>query len=591
MVATRYFGRHGQPQRITVNQSGTAANDGWQTVATLPGSALAATPRRYAFWVTGRVSNRQVFGTLPANVTGRLQLTLEGAGVRSLVHRTEFAPDAPSPTWPALTFAFLVAFDPQHSEEWGASWPAGSDLNLEARLFWNQDVPAYSVNWDVSDVEFLWMDLEGIPPAEQSVYVQTGIYSHGLGNVAGNSGELLSPHGVAAVDENWLIFHCVSFLSGRPSNAGASQTSATFEFGASYISADPIQGGRVAMQSEWGGAGAVQPRQSIGCWCGVTGAQSGGTRFGLTASYDYRQSSGLYPTRRLRYVQVAVRLDNLPGLIVRRPGAPLIGFPVDYLPPFDPVNNLIATELGPQQLNWEPYLFLRFRPFAFVPLGLRGLAGRIDDDLGENYLEQVAFVQSQFTGGTAGNAQPTICATTSHGIGYGDDAYRYLARCVTPNIGAQPAILDFEMIVFHPIRDPDGQAPSFPTVGDPVAVVPASEGPSVDDLPLAPIEFDAAVQESPSDTLQRFLGSPGYARTWGVWLKVRRTFRVSWSPLSSSQRDDVAGFLIQGKLWKLTPPGSAAAIPVTTLTDVEVRQIGPQLFAVAAEVAELVWTD
>lgn len=587
MPAIRYLDRLGDPSRRTITtsglQSGPPGGDGWSLVSTLPQAKIGLdAPGKVAIYVTGRISNTQVFGALPPSPTGVLQVCAgDSSGLKSNTHlfhvsvRTTLVDENEG-----IPFAFLIMVsDDVTDPSWGAAFPNTVDLQLHARLWWAQDQPTYGVQWDVSDVEYVVVNVEDIPTGDVETWAGTGPWQ------LGNPGQSVinGPDLFVELDEQWMHFGVVHYEPGRDPDVpffifGMSDGPGAFD---QQVGDFTVLPGFVPHGIGWQSAQFWNRKRTQGVWwCGAgDGVHKRPSLFPLMT-----WTGGPDATIVERVAFLSVKLDNLPSVMLTTED--VVNDLTDYESVALTTTRRVVREVSSQLLSWEPIVFVSALPYQNAGAARRFFGAHLSDSDNEVLIAADAPVIHD------GRNAAQVYGATSNGIGYGDAAFQYLLRVLQPGSGSRHfPVHDIFMAVVHPIRDPDGQAPTVPDVGDPIPIVPGAEGPPAASLDAPILAPNASMQEAPQTTTQRQQQiASGYRRTWGVWLKPRRVFRLTWSPVSRAERDSLLAFLRAGKLWKFRPNQSDVDLAVATIEAPEAPQLSGQTWSVSVSVAELVYT-
>lgn len=626
-MAARFFIRHEDkaPRTISASgvQSGPPGGDNWQLISTLPAGTLDASNHSYAIWVTLRVSNVQTFGTLPTHSsgvgtgeTGYLQIVLgDDTGVRHPVHVHHIPAGYESTSEQGHLVSFLVICSTADPDlVWGSAFPGASNLQIYGRLYWFNDSPTYGKNWEVSDIEYVVADLEAIPAAERKTdVVDLSTLAGSFGGLAGGGStqsitkEVWHPTTVGALDERWLVFQSV-YYQGEASSIAPGALGRLhvpyFQLGYASDAAGTNRSFAVGNNAAAGNgfpwwsmtAGGDNTRRNMThgalWWRTFPGAR----HLGLNVRNWTTEPSPLpneVPTVR-RSAFLAVRVDNLPGLIAvsNTTSPPATAYDSTALTS----SEFLTIEVTPPAMSFEPMVFAS--AIVADPLGANASSeyrAHIStfDDL-EVHAEASRALLSFNQQGAGGLVNVQQITTSSTGIGYGDPAFAYRFRWNQP--GSPPPgavsrpVSDVFMIAFHPVKNPEGGAPVIPDVGDPVPLVPDAEGPPVASLPDLSPQPDAAVGETFNTRTERHRGATGYLRSWQVWYTPRRSFSLSWGPLTATQRDAVLAQITGGSLFRVTLPRESVAIPAVAVSPPQVDQASAQTWRVAVECAEIIYT-
>lgn len=588
MPATRYFDRQSSPAvRQVVNSQTSNPTGGWQLVEEIPTGRIPA--GKVAIFITCQVGNFQAFGSVPATANGLVQLCVGTSnGTRSLVHQWSY-PAADFSTHSALLgrrATFLLLFDEGFDENEfaaGGVWPDTAALGLYARVFYNGDTPAYGINFDVSNVEIAWAILEDIPLGERHSWVTQTPAIVPPAQVPQNPLVYAEPEW-AAIDETWLTFFVVYT---RPA-VGPLGTESITDFSAQFVTAGGVFNGLVGY--EFGGSGFGTSRCGPQSWNGPNVGNRRDT-FGTFFCKRFEDSAREF---RVAYTTIAapgqetqireqrlvsIKLDAL-SPVLRRRDDQVAGLG-EYYGNLAVTSREVALEVGNQQLTFEPYVFANLEVEQQSTAEAFNLYLR--DDSGEVYVDPPTYQRA------AQNITTPNLLISSNGIGYGDPGFRYelLALKRTVPVGVHQDVRNLTMCIFHPIREPDGQAPTIPSVGDPVAIVPGAEGPTgAGTLTIPP---NGQLEDAPEVTQERFEGHTAYVRTWGIWLKPRRRFALFWEPLSATDRDTVANEVRPGNIFAWTAPGGSTVV-CGVVERPTITGLGAGTWRVQVAVVELTYT-
>jgi hypothetical protein len=582
MAETVYLDRLDDPGRKTVStmgsQPGPIGGDGWSVVAELPTARLRDN-RHYAFWVTGKIGNIVRSGATP--VSGLIQLCLgDASGNKSPIQLVQFGAADVLGENEGIPFAFLLVFSSSPSvvdPVWGASWPNAAPLQLFGRTWWRNDVPAYVCSFDVSELCWIWADLDAIPAADQLVTVSTttgplppfpsfGVWSPLAAsiNTPGAAGEVWAHFwsvcyapGVGAVPAFQAGYATGLGLAGFTPRTG---TGERFGYGHRGTAVHGVQ---------WHhGAFWVEPQ---------VGAPY------LPAIRGRERLTGSPATQFRRFACLSIRLDNLEG----------VTFASSTNEPDLTDEFASGLFVGPRRFPLEligvdrsfvPWVFATGIPQPVPPARRAfGIWCNADDNLLVAYTEQ----HEQ----TDGPDEAIACyASGSQGLGPTSLGVQYQTRWLDRDWnGLHNAVRDIYFFTVYPVRDPDNVPPGIPGVGPAVEINPGKEALGVGSLPDPPIRPDVATGETPNWTREELEGVTGYRRTWGVFTRPRRSFSLSWGPVSTAQRDSLVAFLQSNVAFRITPPREAAAIPVVPIRELSWTQDSAQTWRLDLEVVELVY--
>jgi len=553
-------------------QAGPPGGDGWSLVAELPTSKLQASTH-YAFWITGKIGNIRRTGNVP--VTGQIQLCLgDASGVKHPVHLVRIGAADIVAEYEGIPFAFMVVFSASPTitdPVWGASWGNTANMQLFGRTFWNTDTPAYAIQFDVTDLRWIWFNLDDIPSNEQlatvttlpSTLTSTPTFLDGSVNTPGSTGEL------------WAHFWSIYYepQSGTPAfEVGAADGLA----GANFV-AKHGNGARLGIGPR--GGALSNPRIALGSfWC----EQQTQSTY-LTGVRGRYRIAGIasQPGQFQRFACVSIRLDNLP--MVYHDHTDFAANLTDEFPTalfFG--NRRFPAEIPEQDRTWFP-LMLCTGQVEFIQTARRAFGLWTDLDNGQIAGYTVSHEQQQ------GPHEGVPCLTMGgNTIGPGSLAVQYRNRWLERLSPQFHHVRDVWFLTFYPVKDPDNAFPQVPTIGAPTAIIPGREGLSPGALPAPPFPPNFEVAEDAIGELEKLRGSTGYVRTWSVFQRVRRMFPLFWQPLTAAQRDTLVAFLEANIAMQVTPPHDDA-IAAVRLSQPSWSQLSAQTFRVDVQVGELVF--
>jgi hypothetical protein len=568
-------------------QPGPIGGDGWSVVSTVPSARLSSSSHQFAFIVTGRLCNVQRVGTVPTAATGKMQIALaDSAGTKSPTHLFEANVNDALPGDNGLPFSFLVTCGGGISDPtWGTAWPGSVDLQLIGRTFWNQDAMTYAVQFDILDLVWSWVDVAAIPSGDvkvtQTLNADPAVYV---------------PSGISSTNETWLHFWNVGYAAGRTATTGV-QCIPAFRVGYRTSPAVPVTfvtkvgnliqtGGFALIPGRLGLGGgapgpagvAVEPQRTLGSfWVGVT---DGNPMF-MCADSTVQQAGATSHVLK-RFATVSIRLDNLPGVRMYAQPAPYGTslFSCDFASRYTS-SQFLPVEVPGGDLTSEPWSLV-----TGIPLSTWGYSVWIDTSNGPHPWEPI---------GRDITLDPLAAVPSlswgAHAIAAGAGPYRFLMRFVTepgPVLSPPTQVQDIYAVTFFPVRDPDNSNPSIPDVGAAVAIVPGTEGLDASSLSVPPYSPDAEMDEPSTGPRVRLEGPTGYVRTWSVFLGPRRYFPLTWTGLTTAQRDTLLAFLRVNANFAITPNRDAK----TAVGQVDLpsyNQLSGQTWSVSVTVAELVY--
>jgi hypothetical protein len=564
-------------------QPGPVGGDGWSVVAELPTARLEAN-HHYAFLVTGKIANIRRTGAAP--VSGLIQLCLgDGSGTKSPIQLVQIGAGETLAAGEGLPFSFLLVFSslPAVSDPvWGPTWPNSAPLQLLGRTWWRNDVPAYAVEFDVVDLCWVWADLDAIPATDQMVTVTTTPVSLTTSPSFQNVASGINSAGGAG--QTWVHFWSLAYDPGvdvvPQFQVGNSTGLSLAGFAAKHGGGiDPSTGLEYAIGIGHRGTNVAGVRMHHGSFWVQTNAGS----VNLPSVRGRDQYTGPSSTVVRRFACISIKLDDLPGVAWNSTqSAPTL---TDELSTLFLGLRRWNLELVGQQRSVNPWILATGTPIR-TSSTRRSFSSWVDTDGGELPVYSLGAVT------TDGFFESLpVVGSGAFGIGPTSPSIQYRARWLEQVLGGNHLdVRDVYVLSFFPTKNPDNLPPGIPSVGPPTAIVPGTEGLSPASLPAPPIAPDVAVGEAINWKREELRGSTGYVRTWGVFVRPRRSFQVTWGPLSASQRDQLVGFLNANQAWKLTPPRESA-IAVVPIAELRWSQSSGQTFRVDLEVAELVYTS
>lgn len=579
MTTTAYLERFEDraAKRVTSigSQHGPGGGDGWQQVSTLGTTRLQA-GHHYAFLVRGKVGNVQRFGVLPpaGSVRGTLQVCLgDSSGLRHPEFLVEMSVQEVIDADAGEPFAFLVQLTAATADAlWGSAWANTDDLALFARVYWNGDAPTYGASFDVSEVVWIWSDLDAVPGTDAAVTQTTTPVTLGPGVTWTNIYQ--RPSTVGSAGQQWLHLAVVQIdFSGGVG-------SPRFQFGyctggsfAGYVGRVGVSGpvlepaGISVAELHAAPAASRRRRKTMLAWWVDT--NPGASYLPCVRSIN---GDGLQTCR--RFDVLSLRLDDL-DLVDYAESANEIGM-VDY----------VGNSAGPNYVPQEaPAPSGSAKPWVLVGATCRAHKTVIwmdSDPFGVLGTESVA------THRNAGDRHQCV-NDCEHGSGPPLQVVQYRHR-VMQALG--PGALDIDelkTLVLYPVKDSNGSTTGPSTHGPATAIVPGKEGLDAGSLSPPPLQPDVQQREAYVDQRERLVGSTGYVRTWGVMVGTRATYSLTWQPVSAANRDALLDFLRSNTAFRVTPP-HGDAIAVVPVAAASATQVSGQTFSVQVDVAELIYT-
>lgn len=579
MTATAYLERLDDraAKRVTSigAQHGPGGGDGWQQVSTL-GTGLLQASRHYSFLVRGKIGNVQRFGVLPAAgaVQGTLQVCLgDSSGLRHPEFLVEMSVQEVIDADAGEPFAFLVQLTAATADAlWGSSWANTADLALFARVYWNGDAPTYGASFDVSEVVWIWSDLDAVPGTDSAVTQTTTPVTLGPGVSWTNVYQ--RPSTVGSAGQQWLHFAVVQvdFAGGVGSPR--------FQFGyctggsfAGYVGRVGVSGpvlepaGISVAELHAAPAASRRRRKTMLAWWVDT--NPGATYLPCVRSIN---GDGLQTCR--RFDVLSLRLDDL-DLVDYAESANEIGM-IDY------VANSAGALYVPQE---APAPSGTVKPWVLV--GATSRAHKTVIWLDSNPFG-VLETEAVATHRNAGDRHQCVNDCT-HDSGPPAQVVQYRHR-VMQALG--PGALDLDelkTLVIYPVKDSNGTTTGPSTPGAATAIVPGKEGLDAGSLPSPPLQPDVQQRETNVDQRERLVGSTGYVRTWGVMVGTRTVYSLTWQPVSVADRDALIDFLRDSTAFQVTPL-HGEAIAAVQVSSPSWSQVSAQTFSVQVDVAELIYT-
>lgn len=155
---------------------------------------------------------------------------------------------------------------------------------------------------------------------------------------------------------------------------------------------------------------------------------------------------------------------------------------------------------------------------------------------------------------------------------------------------SRPA-LNFEAVSWHHENDPDGDPFEDPAEPPIIQIRPPREAPAVGSLNALPIDPDDVHTSQVEVPLHEFVSDAGYRTIWPRWLKPRRTFDLTWTGITQSQRDTLLDFFAaqQQRAFKWRVPHETVDRPFVLVAGPVAPQLDTGLlFALTVSVVELI---
>lgn len=579
-----------QPGNATVSgigsQPGPGGGDGWQIVRALPSSKLPGGVGRYALFVSGKIGNIRISGAgRPSRAVLQVCLGWD-TGPKSPHHKVNIWAGEQVGTFDGIPFQFLMlqSASPSISDPFfGATFTngVGNQFCLWARAYLNGDSQTYGVQFDVTDVVWLWFDLNAIPSQDQ--LAEHYYPSSPVALSTSRAAVYMNVNQPGVAGEKWLHLHNVTYSGNAPGGLAP-----WFEFGAT-TSAGSLSGMNTKVGSvRWGMQRAMsllgateQPILPQGCFW--AGQRPSGTWQPVLAGRD-RQSSGA--TAVVRYGYVGINLANLPDVLLRadaidaRATCNLLGgggpaFPTVYVPLERPATGQVSA---PAVFAHGVVLTTALQSFDCIVLTNR--QATID------WVDATA--QSDFA------RQEGVSAMAMAPIGISPSAPDIQYRAIwAAGLLAPPAALDVAdvyIVTAFLTRDPD-VIPNLPgPVPSPVIIVPERQSAAPGSLPALP-QQPHGWQERPSRDSGEIRGAAGAARSWPLGTVVVRTWSLRWSALTGAETDALLAFFRANVAFKAKPPlGTADVAMFADVGQLPAPSLDAQLASLEISAVELQWT-
>lgn len=555
---------------------GPRGGDGWQIVARLPGSSLPAGTGRFVIMVNGTMGQIHVTGGTPVN--GHLQVCLgHASGFKSALYHQKISAREALGALDGIPFQFLMVQSASPSivdPDFGATFPnTGEEWCIWARTYYAGDPQNYTVEFDIGNVSWLWLDSDRIPAADLLCEVKTTAVN--LTTTPVSVAVNLNAPGTAG--QLWLHFQNITYI---PRTHGGLQAPG-FQFG--YYDATFVQP-RVGTNWRWGQARTNQlfldTQLCQGAfWCQV---QPAGVFFPACDGWDRQQLLGLSTTV-TRYAYVGLRLDNLLDVLVRNETEVL----------------QVTTNVASNPPYGSRYVTLE-RPATGIMSAPVVLAHGIVQTTGDQSYDcaiwtnggQIFDNVDLFARSNGAKLEGVSCmAFSQQGLSRSmpDLQYRavFVGGLAAPNVSL--AVRDFCIVQFNMVRDPDVLPSEPPATAPPIILVPGRESAAPGSLALPPVLPDAAVNEQVESAVAGIAGATGYKRGWPQWVKHRRPFTLRWSPMKASDADALQAFLHANAAFRYQPP-RGDAIAVVQIDPVELQPVSGHLWSLQLRVAELIFT-
>jgi hypothetical protein len=562
------------------SQPGAPGGDNWSLVATYDKANLTAA-NHYAFIVTGKAGAYNVSGAFPTNAIVEIALgDTSGLKHPGYVHR--FALNDAQLTRPfhAIPFQFVVLFSasPAISDPlWGSTWSNVEDLAVYARVYRNGDPANFAATFEITDLTFLWFDLDAIPSGDQLVEdhwpatpdlntaYPTWANHFSTTNTPGNSGE------------KWLHFVNVWY---NPRGMGSG--SSWFDFGYLPDGTFGTYTTAVGTSGRWGydSRRVISPPELYAHQYGgffVLDQPSAGMRIGFRGRDNHAIAGRATQVHRFRYV--GIRLDDLPAVEhvfdaheVSLANAINPGLNVSYLP-LEKTSETYVTRPAffahgiVDQVSTEHaygiWVTSNLGRFLWVANGYPHTRGRLEQ------ISDLSFSQDGF-----GPSSPDV-QYRAHWLGVAGS---------TPN-----DVRDMHLLQVYLTKDPSNLRIPPAGAANPIVVVPGFEGPALGSLLEPTILPNDEIEELPELEVEAVEGVSGYRRTWRMFDMSRRRVTLSWAPISAADVTTLTTFFAANPAFKLTLRAQDTETALLAMEPPAISQLSGQTFALRFSAAELIF--
>lgn len=593
-----YGGVYREPSnaRVTgmgsVDGPGVGASDGWQIAARLPASELPnVASMRLGLFVKGTIGNLSVLGSLPSRGVVQVCLGTDG-GLKSQGHLTNLSVrlemQAQNSATHGIQFSFLMAqqASPLISDpEFGGTWnpTGGSEIVLWARFFWNNDQQLYSVAFDVSGVEWLWLDMDTVgADAVAHTFTPASPIKMGPSSSAIDLDD--TAPSIGADGEQWAHFARIIY---QPNAAGADAP--WFEIGKTDQATLAGFTPEVGSNSNWGqnramlnASGPRNVRQQQGCfWTGARGP--GIYRMGLRGADRFVGATPLQ-TDFIGWTTLSLKLDNLLDVLTRSDALLLDnGVPLGSKPDWHQVYSAVERPIG--AVSSLSSIFAH--AVVDLTLGSYGIA------ISDSAVGSVHWPQSYVWADPAKFEGMSSMSWTQRGYTPTMGAVQIRRHVVGGGtLNQYENVRDSHMFSAYLLRDPSNIPSTSPSPVNPTVLQLGREGLSVSnllDLPTAP---DAVqLQETKAAEMARIDGKTRYARTWPLFVKPRRSWQLTWSDLNSNHAKTLEQFLRSNSSFRIPSPHgvSVAKVPVVQRGDIQVEDGGNGRRTLSVQIVELIF--
>lgn len=577
-----------------------AAN--FQRIATLPHGTMPTGARSYVVMVRGMLHNVRN-STATAPWTRAIAEICLGTTAGLVASRDLVQIMLEPALGPRTSIPFELMLVTDAANEWGATLSISSALQicLYARIDRNRDTDAgQQYSYQVSNVEWLWLDRTAIPAGD--IVVQTPTPGTEAPTSAGVLTGLTStpwtctfPTQAGTASQKWLHFLHWQYRSALGSSSVNIRRAPCFKVG-QFLPATATYDYKLG-----------------------TGPNVNEPRFGLernfpsnignirirpimrTTAWWYQQnpSSGtFFPTfwavQPAPYVaagwvvveySIALRLDLLDDVLARTETSwpALTGNRYTSSPAEG--SNYLALERPATGSPTAPIVMARG---IVQTTGTQDYCLEIYSNTGSAISTSTVHARSDI-----GRGEGLLLSTMSRmGLAGTTSAIQYRTRWTGGEFAAATSldVRDVQILQLNLVQgvDPD---PTLPAVASYLTLTPGRESANPATLSPLPIAPDAEQSEDATVATEAIAGSTGYVRTWPLFARVRRQFSLQWSALSGANATTVADFLVANPAFRFRPHREGADIAVVQLDAPNVEQVSGHVYAVGVRVAELIWTD
>jgi hypothetical protein len=581
----------------------TAAN--FQRIATLPASTMPTGARSYAIFVRGMLHNIRNATATPAWTRGMAEICLgTTAGLVASQDLVQIMLEPAVGPQTSIPFELMLVTDA--ANEWGATLSISSSLQicLYARIDRNRDTDAgQQYSYQVSDVQWLWLDRTAIPAGDIVVQSPTpgteAPLSGGLPGLTSTPFVCTFPTQAGTASQKWLHFLHWRYQPALGNGTTTIPTAPRFSAG-QYLPSTTTYDYKVGT-----GPDATQPRLGL--------ARNFPSNLGnirirpimRQTAWWYQQnpaSGTWFPTFRAvqpaPYVgtgqalaqvvverSIALRLDLLDDVLARTETS----WPAVTGNRFQTTPAEGAAYLALERsATGSPTLPIVMARGIVQTRGTQDYCLEIYSNTGTPISTTNVHARSDLTAG-----EGVLLSTMSRiGLAGTTQAIQYRTRWTGGVLADQEsiAVRDVQILQLNLVAgvDPD---PTLPAVPSYLTLTPGRESANPATLLPLPIACDAEQSEDATVATEAIAGSTGYVRTWPLFATVRRQFSLQWSALSGANATTLAAFLTANPAFRFRPHREGADIAVVQLDAPNVEQVSGHVYAIGVRVAELIWTD